>query len=67
VAVETARRAGARRVEVRLIPTAKNKPCLDFLERSGLETMRDGCFAWDASGSFPLPACIHLDWPRETR
>jgi FkbH-like protein len=65
VVVETARQARFRTVEARLLPTAKNKPCLDFWLRSGFETRESGLFRWDASRPFDLPGCIHLDWRRD--
>jgi predicted enzyme involved in methoxymalonyl-ACP biosynthesis len=65
LAVETARAGGATSLEARLLPTRKNKPCLDFWLRSGLESPEPEQFRWAVSAPYPLPACIHLDWRRE--
>lgn len=64
LAVETARAAGATSLEARLLPTKKNKPCLDFWKRSGLESPEPERFRWVAPAPYPLPAAIHLDWRR---
>ncbi len=65
LAVETARSGGATSLEARLLPTKKNKPCLDFWLRSGLESPGPEQFRWKVSEPFALPACIHLEWRRE--
>jgi FkbH-like protein len=65
LAVETARAAGATSLEARLLPTRKNKPCLDFWRRSGLAAPGPEQFRWEAPLPYPLPSCIHLDWRRE--
>lgn len=64
LAVETAREAGAKEVEARLLPTKKNKPCLEFWQRSGLAAAGETEFRWDASAPYPLPTCIQLDWSK---
>ncbi|HZZ84808.1 MAG TPA: HAD-IIIC family phosphatase [Anaeromyxobacteraceae bacterium] len=64
LAVETARRAGAASVEARLVPTAKNRPCLEFWRRAGLDAPEPALFRWDASRPYPLPATIQLEWRR---
>jgi len=51
-----AQRASTLRVEV--IPTARNKPCADFFERSGLGRVADNVFAWDASQPYRCPAWV---------
>jgi len=65
LAVETARARGAREVWAKLLPTKKNRPCLEFLQRSGLAPAGETDFRWDATAPYPLPACIHLDWSKE--
>jgi FkbH-like protein len=67
LAVESARALGAGALEARLLPTKKNKPCLDFWKRSGLEVVEAELFRWAPGAAYPLPACIHLDWRREAR
>ena len=64
LAVEWARARGARRVEARHRPTAKNKPTLDFWRGSGFVDAGDGLFHWDAARPFPAPDFIHLTWER---
>lgn len=65
LAVETARRAEASTLTATLLPTKKNKPCLDFWKRSGLESTAPESFRWTAPAPYPLPSCIRLDWRRE--
>lgn len=60
IAVETARRHGAKQVTAKFLATAKNKPCLEFFKRSGF-THRDGdVFTWDATAAYPLPDALSL-------
>ncbi len=61
VAVKAAIDAGATSFEAVLLPTKKNKPCLDFWARSGLERTAPETFRWDVSQPYPLPSCIHLE------
>jgi FkbH-like protein len=63
LAVEQARVANAATVEVKHLPTPKNKPCLEFWKRSGFEAV-DGLFKWDASKPYALPAAIALEWKK---
>ncbi len=65
LAVEGAMQLGAREVEAVLVPTRKNKPCLDFWARSGLDRTGPESFRWDAARGYPLPDCIRLEWRRE--
>jgi FkbH-like protein len=46
------------------LPTAKNKPCLAFFERSGLTAGDAGSFHWDLSLPYALPEAITLNWQR---
>jgi FkbH-like protein len=64
LAVETARAAGMTSVEARLLPTKKNRPCLDFWRRSGFALADPELFRWDAVAAYALPSCIHLEWQR---
>jgi len=61
LAVAHARAEGARRVEARLIPTAKNQPCRDFWSGSGWSADESGdLYAWDTSAEYPRPAAVTL-------
>ena len=60
-AVEYARASGAAQVAARLVPTAKNKPCLDFWHRSGFDVGPDGHqFTWSTAAAYPAPSHIRL-------
>ncbi len=59
LAVSAARRRGLPRVRARYLPTKKNKPTLEFLQRSGFEANGDDYF-WDATREYVLPEVIHL-------
>lgn len=54
---------GRTRLSAQLLPTAKNKPCLTFLERSGLTRQGDHLFLWDVQQPYPLPATLELERP----
>lgn len=63
LASEFGRERGATRLIADYIETAKNKPCLEFFERSGLT--RDGSrFSAELHDPLPLPSCISLDFAR---
>ena len=62
IAVEAATRYGASCVVAQYLPTAKNKPCLGFWQRSGFESEGQDTFVWKVGGSYALPAAISLDW-----
>jgi FkbH-like protein len=65
IAVDAARRRGLGKVEATLIPTAKNKPCLAFWQRSGFVRTADNTFVWDASQPYPCPETIALSYEQE--
>jgi len=67
LAVETARSLNLRTVEARLVPTAKNKPCLGFWQSSGFESPSPNVFRWDASVDYPLHRSIQLEWKEAGR
>ena len=46
------------------LPTAKNKPCLSFWERSEFTPGEGGVFSWDLSRAYPVPDAITLSWQR---
>jgi FkbH-like protein len=60
LALTEAARLGLSSVEARLLPTSKNKPCLSFLESSGLRREADHRFIWDPRQAFSLPAAVAL-------
>ncbi len=60
VLVEAARKEGARSVEVQYLPTAKNKPCLEFWQRSGFEAPAESRFVWTTEHPYPLPQVVEL-------
>jgi FkbH-like protein len=64
LAVATARTAGAASLSARYLPTAKNKPCLAFWQRSGFSNQGDVEFRWEQSGLYPLPEPILLEWQK---
>jgi predicted enzyme involved in methoxymalonyl-ACP biosynthesis len=51
---------GAREMVACFTPTAKNGPCLRFLEASGLQRDDDGTFRWSLSTTYPLPPDVEL-------
>jgi FkbH-like protein len=59
LAVSAARRRGLPRVRAHYVPTKKNKPCLDFFQRSGFRAEGDDFF-WDATEEYACPSVIRL-------
>ena len=56
-----ARANGADLVTASYRPTAKNRPCLEFLERSGFRHAANGTtFSWNTGDEFNAPAHIRL-------
>ena len=61
LAVEWARKRGLSEVEAVFLPTPKNKPCLDFLLKSGL-TREDGDrFWWKSDQAYPRIPFVALE------
>jgi FkbH-like protein len=60
LAVEHGRALGLQKVWAKYIPTKKNKPCLDFLLRSGLTCSADDIFSWDLGKDCPIPPHIEV-------
>jgi len=59
--VSEARTMGATLLTATYCPTTKNKPCLDFLERSGFHCSNDGAtFSWNTADEFKAPSYIQL-------
>jgi FkbH-like protein len=59
VSSDYGRARGLKHLSARYIGTAKNKPCLDFLERSGLSRM-DNDFSWNLSAAYPAPEHLQI-------
>jgi FkbH-like protein len=64
IAVTLAAEQAAARVVARYVPTAKNKPCLSFWQRSGFTSNGEQEFIWDTSQPYPAPHEISLEWQR---
>jgi FkbH-like protein len=60
VAVEWARSVDSREVRLEYVPSAKNRPCLDFLIRSKLVREDENLFVWDAACAYPLHPAVRL-------
>jgi len=60
VVLEWARRDGLSEVYAIYRPTAKNKPCLDFFERSGLQSPTERVFEWNLQREYPACSAIRL-------
>lgn len=59
VATEMARDAGKKLVRADFIPTAKNKPCLEFMQGSGFAQDGD-VFSWDNARIYVRPDTLTL-------
>ncbi len=59
VAGKNAGDAGAKEVNAEYLETKKNRPCLRFLENSGLERLNN-IFSWNLSKEFPVPGYIEV-------
>ena len=64
IAVAAAIERGATTVLAKYVPTAKNKPCLSFWQRSGFEADEQNVFKWKTNNAYALPDAISLDWRR---
>jgi FkbH-like protein len=60
VAVDWARAAHAKEFKLVYLPTEKNVPCLQFLQRAGLRSQASDVFHWDLARPYPLPAPVQL-------
>jgi FkbH-like protein len=62
VAVKTAQSWGMQDVAAHYIPTAKNKPCLEFWKRSTFQYCEENeTFHWDTRHPYPVPDQIQLE------
>ncbi|MFN7138418.1 MAG: HAD-IIIC family phosphatase [Limisphaerales bacterium] len=57
--VTQARCAGVNELSAEYLPTAKNKPCLEFFQRSGL-AQEGNTFRWAMQNDYALPQCVRL-------
>jgi len=62
VAADWARSVFAKKLQAAYLPTAKNKPILDFLKNSALRSESDGLFVWEAEHIYPMPPVVALHW-----
>ena len=63
VAVEYARSLGLRRVVAKYLQTAKNKPCMEFFMRCGMNCdMPEDAFTWSTEKDYPYPEQLHIEW-----
>ena len=60
MAIRWARSVGVRDVFAKYNQTAKNKPCYEFLQKSGLTRRSEDVFVWDVAQAYPLHAAICL-------
>jgi FkbH-like protein len=59
--VSEARGMGATSLTATYLPTAKNNPCLEFLERSGFHRgNHSATYCWNPNDEFKAPGHIHL-------
>jgi predicted enzyme involved in methoxymalonyl-ACP biosynthesis len=61
IAVDTARKLSLDVVIADLVTTPKNKPCLEFWERSSFQREPPTRFTWDTRREFPIPEAISLE------
>jgi predicted enzyme involved in methoxymalonyl-ACP biosynthesis len=60
-AIHHAQALGVEAVHARYIPTAKNKPCLDFFKSLAPRFQQQGdCFVREGKLPFPVPEYIEL-------
>jgi FkbH-like protein len=60
VAVAHSRAHGASTLRVEIGTTARNKPCVEFFERSGLRRLDDTVYVWDAAQPYECPPWVTL-------
>jgi len=60
--VSLVRPLGIERLRAEYTETAKNKPCRDFFERSGMERDGDAVFVWDPRKPYPEPEHITVEY-----
>ncbi|MCC7009040.1 MAG: HAD-IIIC family phosphatase [Acidobacteria bacterium] len=60
IVADAARQRGATTLGATFVPTAKNRPCLRFLERSGLSHVAEHRFVWDLATPYPKPDHVEI-------
>ena len=61
VVINAALHEGIEQVEAIYLPTKKNKPCLDFFERSGMTSNGDKrIFSWSGPENYPIPEQMRI-------
>jgi FkbH-like protein len=61
LAVQAASRAQCAAVVARFMPTAKNRPCLEFWKGSGFANAGQNVFIWKTADDYPKPKFIALE------
>ena len=62
VAARFARDVGAKKLVATYAPTPKNRPCLEFFQRSGLTVDAKGDeFVWDLRSEYPPPSSVTIE------
>jgi FkbH-like protein len=64
IAAQWGRDAGLEELYAVYKPTSKNKPCGEFLKRSGLQARANDIFAWDLQQEYPRYPEIQLVYQR---
>jgi len=59
-AINYSQSLGLEEIHAEYIPTAKNKPCLEFFKRSGFE-YTNGSFVWKVYKDFIMPKYIEIE------
>jgi predicted enzyme involved in methoxymalonyl-ACP biosynthesis len=62
--VQYARGRGLKEVYAEYLPTSKNKPCLEFFQRSRFSERRDSIFVWDLSQDYEAPRHIEVSYSK---
>ena len=60
-AVRHCRARGVASLVAEFMPTARNAPCLEFLERSGLQRTTAHQFRWNAAEPYHVPRWVSVD------
>jgi len=63
VAQRLARESGDPRLLLQHLPTPKNRPILEFLDRSVLTPAGEGRFVWPGGSDIPAPDSLTLEFP----
>jgi FkbH-like protein len=61
LAAQAASRANCDTVVAKFVPTAKNRPCLEFWRSSGFSESDQNVFQWTTDRDYPKPAFIALE------